>query len=217
MSDVVLQVSFSGLLLKGDGGEWISLLVFIVVIALSAVSSIVRARKQKKDLEREERPVSRPSAGYVRRQEVSRAVQEGQQLASRAIRPAQGSAGGREDLGRAKPRSIIRPSSALGTFVAEIKAEIKRAADEMQGRTPPTQCPAPAPEPQQPAKVALPAIESPPTQHFVRAKPQEEVDDLSEIVPEFSGPDDLRRAIVYYEIFGKAVSLRGPEDHLIGL
>ncbi len=208
MSDVVLQVSFSGLLLKGDAGEWISLLVFIVVIALSAVSSIVRARKQKKDLEPEERPVSRPSAGSVRRQEVSRTVQERQQL---AIRPAQGSAGGREDMGRAKPRSIIRSGGALGAFVAEIKAEIKRAADEMQGRTPP------APEPQQPAKIALPAVKSAPTQRFVRPKPQEVMDDLSEIVPQFSGPDDLKRAIVYYEILGKAVSLRGPEDHLIGL
>jgi len=212
MSDVVLQVSFSGLLLKGEGREWISLLVFIVVIALSAVSSIVRARKQKKDLQ-EQRSVPRPGEP----QGASRGARQPQELASRAIRPAQDSAGGREDLGRAKPRSIIRPGGALGAFVAEIKAEIKRAADEMQGRTPPTQRPVPAPEAQQPAKLAMPAVKSAPTQRLLRPKPQEKVDDLSKIVPQFSGPDDLRRAIVCYEILGKAVSLRGPEDHLIGL
>ena len=118
-------------------------------------------------------------------------------------------------MGRAKPRSIIRPGGALGAFVAEIKAEIKRAADEMQGRTPPTQRPALALEPQQPAKVAMPAVESPPPQRLVRPKPQEVMDDLSEIVPQFSGPDDLRRAIVYYEILGRPVSLRKPGSSLI--
>ncbi len=206
MSDVVLQASFSGLLLKGDAGEWISLLVFIVVIALSAVSSIARARKQKKDLQ-EQRPAEP--------QRPSRAPPQRQQLASRAIRPAQDSAGPRDDLGRAKPRSIIRPGGALGAFVAEIKAEIKRAADEMQGRTPPKQ--RPAPEPQKPATVAIPALESPPTQRFVRAIPQEEVDDLSDIVPQLSGPNDLKRAIVYCEILGKPVSLREPGSSVIGL
>jgi len=182
-----------------------------VVIALSAVSSIVKARKQKKDLQAP-RPVPRPAEP----QGASRGAVQRQQPASSAIRPAQDSAGRREDLGRAKPRSIIRPAGALGAFVAEIKAEIKRAADEMQGRTPPTQHAIPAPEPQKPAKVVMPAVESAPPQRFVRAMPQAKVDDLSEIVPQLSGPDDLRRAIVYCEILGRPVSLRKPGSSLIG-
>jgi len=211
MSNVVLQVSFSGLLLEGETGQWMSLLVFVIVIALSAVSSIVRARKQKKDMQEQ---TSAPRHGQ--RQGASRGGGQRQQLASRAIRPAQDSASGREDVGRAKPRSIIRPGGALGAFVAEIKAEIKRAADEMQGRTPPKQRPAPAPQPQQPAKVAMLPIDAPPPQRFLRAKPQEQVDDLSEIVPQLSGPDDLKRGILYYEILGKPVSLREPGSSVIG-
>lgn len=209
MSEFGLHCVFGGLLLKGEGGEWMSLLVFAVVIALSAVSSIVKARKQKKDMQAP-RPVPRPAEP----QGASRGAVQRQQPAGSAIRPAQDSARDREDLGRPKPRSIIRPAGALGAFVAEIKAEIKRAADEMQGRTPPTQHA--APELQQSAKVAIPPAKSAPPQRFVPAMPQEKVDDLSEIVPLLSGPDDLRRAIVYCEILGRPVSLRKPGSSLIG-
>ena len=217
MSEFGLYGVFGWLLLEGDESGWIQLLVIGVLVAMSALSGIVKSRKQRRELEREQRPASRPPARPAQRQDVSRAVQPQQRPAARPIVPEQGGETRQETPGRAKPQTIIRPGSALGAFVAEIKAEIKRAADEMQGRTPPTERPAPVPQPQQPAKVAMPAIESPPPKRFVRPKPQEEVDDLTEILPQFSGPDDLRRAIVYYEIIGKAVSLRGPEDHLIGL
>jgi len=214
VTDVISQVGLTGLLLEGDEAGWIQFLVIGVLVAMSALSGIVKSRKQRKDLEREETPVSTPPQRPVRRQEVSRALQE--RPARQAVQPLSPEQGGQMP-GRAKPRTIISPGSALGAFVAEIKAEIKRAADEMQGRTPPTQRPAPPPEPRQPAKVAMPAVKTAPPQRVVRAKYQEKADDLSEIVPEFSGPDDLRRAIVYYEILGKPVSLRGRTGHLIGL
>ncbi|MBN2271276.1 MAG: hypothetical protein JXN61_11720, partial [Sedimentisphaerales bacterium] len=44
-----------------------------------------------------------------------------------------------------------------------------------------------------------------------------QADGLPDILPAFSGPDDLRTAIIYYEILGKPLSLRGTSDHLIGL
>ena len=212
MSEVVLQVIFNRLLLESEESGWIQLLVFAVVIALSGLASIVKARKQKRSLREEEMPPTQP----VRRQAVTRPGQA-PAVAGRAG-SEQGDDAQREGPGRPMPQTILRPRGALGAFVAEIKAEIKRAADEMQGRIPPEQRSVPAPEPKEPAKVLpAPPVQTAGPQRFRAVKPKAELEYLPDIVPEFSRPDDLRRGILYYEILGKPVSLRGPSDHLIGL
>ena len=234
MSEPGLHSVFN-ILLEGDNSGWIQMLVFAVLIGASAVSSIVRSRKQKHDLEEpeEEMPARSPAAKELRRQEASRALQQRLQSdpaqspepsrafqerpESRPIRPEQREPARREEPGRPKPRTIIRPGSALGAFVAEIKAEINRAGDQMQGiKTPQTSLP--VVKAQEPAKAfPTPPVESARTQRFVRQEPKPEADDLIDILPDFSGPDDLRRAIIYYEILGKPLSIRGRTDHLIGL
>ena len=40
---------------------------------------------------------------------------------------------------------------------------------------------------------------------------------LAEILLDYSDPDELKRAILHYEILGRPVSLRGPSEHIIGL
>jgi hypothetical protein len=40
---------------------------------------------------------------------------------------------------------------------------------------------------------------------------------LSEILMDYSDPDDLKRAILHYEILGRPLSLRDPSGHIIGL
>ena len=45
--------------------------------------------------------------------------------------------------------------------------------------------------------------------------PQEKY--LSEILSDYENPENLRRAILHYEILGKPLSLREPGEHIIGL
>jgi len=213
MSEFGIYGVFDRLLLGEQNSGWIQMLVFAVLIGLSAVSSFIKSRKQKRDLERQERPVSRPPQRPVRRQEISSIAQERPDTAP--VYPGQGRENQPQAPRQSRPRTIIRPGSALGAFVAEIKAEIKRAGEEMQGIKIPPQ--SPTPEHKEPVKVLSPLVETAPPQRLARPIPQEEVEHLSEIAPEFSGPDDLRRAIVYYEILGKPLSIRGRTDHLIGL
>jgi len=40
---------------------------------------------------------------------------------------------------------------------------------------------------------------------------------LAEILLDYSDPDDLKRAILHYEILGRPLSLRDPSAHIIGL
>jgi hypothetical protein len=217
MSDVVLQLNFTGLLLEGDENGWIQLLVLGVLFGFSVLSGIVRSRKQRRNLEREERPVSTPPAIPLRRQKTSRTAQE--MPAAGPLPPEQSGETRPEPPGRAKPRTIIRPGSALGAFVAEIKAEIKRASEEMQGISIPPEGPVPTHKPKRPAAAppAAPPLQDAPAHPLLRETAPAEPDDLPDILPAFSGPDDLRTAIIYYEILGKPLSLRGTSDHLIGL
>jgi hypothetical protein len=46
-------------------------------------------------------------------------------------------------------------------------------------------------------------------------KPQAQY--LSKILLDYSEPDELKRAILHYEILGRPLSLRGPAGHIIGL
>ncbi len=89
MSESGLHSVFD-MLLKGEESGWIQMLIFAVLIGASAVSSIVRSRKQKRDLEEveeEEMPARKVPAQQLRRQEPSRAMQ--QRPESRPIRPDQ--------------------------------------------------------------------------------------------------------------------------------
>jgi hypothetical protein len=67
--------------------------------------------------------------------------------------------------------------------------------------------PAPPPRPMQP-RIEPAALKSP-------AQPATPAKAVA-ILPELEEPEALRRAILYYEILGKPVSLRTPRDPLIG-
>ena len=195
-------------LLEGDESGWMKMLVFAVVIGLSVVSSIAKSRKQKRSFEEGESPAPRPGPP-ARRQVPSRAVQE--RPGDQAVRPYQTAEPRREEApGRgARPRTIISPGSALSAFVSEIKKEIKRAADEARGiKAPPPRAIAAA-EPPRPAQVARPMPEPDEPTGFIEGMAREpEMDEFSDFSPDFSDPDDLKRAVLYYEILGKPVSMR---------
>jgi hypothetical protein len=214
------------------------MLIFAVIIGISAISRLATQRKQKRHLERQEDLRRRPAqpAGpqvsartvqqrpAVQRESQPRPSMQRQGQASPSMqsetRPGPGveQQPQQEPAGRAKPRTIIRPGSALSAFVAEIKQEIQRAAQEMQGAPPATPAPAAKPQAPKPAKLPKPVGEAvQPKPSVLRRTAHEELGTWPVRLPELSGPEDLKRAILYYEILGKPVSMRGPGDQLIGL
>jgi len=61
----------------------------------------------------------------------------------------------------------------------------------------------------QPAVEELPQLISKPVE---RPEPELAIESLLD----YADPDELRRAILHYEILGKPLSLRGPGEHVIG-
>lgn len=197
------MANLNRLLLEGDESGWMQMLVYAVIFGLMAVSQIVKSRKQKRRFEEEEAaPRPAPPAG---RQGPSRVVQ--QRPADQPVRRSDDAPEPRRETPvGTRPRTIIRPGSALSAFVADIKAEIRRAAEEMQGVNAPPPWAIAEPEPPQ---VARPMPEPDEPKCFIEGMaPEPKMDEFSGIVPEFSDPDDLKRAVLYYEILGKPISMR---------
>lgn len=79
----------------------------------------------------------------------------------------------------------------------------------------PTEMPKPQAPKKPPTVKPVPVVEAPrPVQTH---KPVTEEEFPTALLMDTSDPDELRRAILYYEILGKPVSLRDSPEHFIGL
>jgi hypothetical protein len=195
MIDSVLQGVFGSLLLQGEDSGWMQLLVFVVVGVFYALGGIIKARKRKGRIEEEDESAGEPAPPEPRREPL------------RAIGwPKQPQAG------------ALRPKSVLETFVEEITraAHVEVQAPRPQKPPPPARTPRIETEilelPKKRTGEAIAAIQPKPL--AVQAKQQSQADDLPVITPEFASTDDLARAVLDYEIFGKPLSLRDPAEDI---
>jgi hypothetical protein len=195
MIDSVLQGVFGSLLLEGEDGGWMQLLVFVVVGVLYALGGIIKARKRKGGVADQDESPGEPAAPETRREPL------------RAIaRPKQ-------PQGSTVPRK-----SVLQTFVEEITRAAQLEVQAPRPQNPPPVARTPRIEtqvvklPRKPTGEAIAAIQ--PKRLAVEAKQQAQADDLPAITPEFASTDDLARAVLDYEIFGKPLSLRDPAEDI---
>ena len=195
MIDSVLQGVFGSLILEGEDGGWMQLLVFVVVAVFYALGGIIKARKRKGGVEEEDESPGEPASPEPQREPL------------RAIgRPKQQQAG------------AARRKSVLETFVQEITraAQVEVQAPRPQKPPPPARTPRIETEiaelPKKPKGHGIAAIQ--PKSVAAEAKEQAQAGDLQVITPELASTDDLARAVLDYEIFGKPVSLRDPAEDI---
>ncbi|MHC4425973.1 MAG: hypothetical protein ACYSYV_07755 [Planctomycetota bacterium] len=211
MSDLLAQIIVAR---SEDGESWMNVLVVVVLAAFWIIGGIVKARTKKPEGQDEEQlprtPVRRPPA---------RSMGPREQLLSRPHRPP----------GPAqRPQHRPGTQQARATFADLRAAARKFAAEAEQAFQVPTAEPTPAPKQAVPRPQVQPDIQELP--EFAK-KPVKGLDDkrlarparlapaeyLSELGLDFADPDELRRAILHYEILGKPLSLRDPSASVIGL
>jgi len=213
-----------------DPDGWMSILVLVLVAAVYGIGAILKVKKGKEEQEQAEEEQGRklqrkPEGGrglleqFVR--EIQRAVDPTQE---RESRPTAQQAG----------RKTARPQPA--PTVRKYAAEAKQAG-RVQTTTPPAKYKRPGLELSIPAPQVQPdfeelselqtGIETLPeyTTKSVEAllgkrKGMAKVPEskyLSEVLANFTDPEDLRMAILHYEILGRPLSLRDPSGQIIGL
>jgi len=196
MGELILQAVSGNLLLEGEDGGWMQLLVFVVVGVLYALGGIIKARKRKGGVEEEDESPGEPASPEPQREPL------------RAI------GWPKQPQGSTVPRK-----SVLQTFVEEITraAQVEVQAPRPQkpppvARTPRIETQVLVELPKKRTGEAIAAIQ--PKRLAVEAKEQAQADDLQVIAPELASTDDLARAVLDYEIFGKPVSLRDPAQDI---
>ena len=174
-----------------------NILVIVVVAVMYGLGSIIKAKGKKAQGQQGEKqltrgPTHKPATGG--RGVLEQFFNELRSLAE----PTQG----RESrpIGQPASQKIARPQPAVRKY-----AEAKQAG-QVQLTTRPA-------EPEFTGKT----VEGLAGKRMDRAAEVPESKYLSEVLLDFTDPDDLRIAILHYEILGRPLSLRDPSGQIIGL
>lgn len=213
-----------------DPDGWMSILVIVLMAAVYGIATILKAKKGEKEQEQAEeeqyrKPQRKPEGGMGLLEQFVREIR-------RAVDPTQE----RESRPTAQPagRKTARPQPA--STVRKYAAEAKQAG-RPKSITPPAKHKRPGLELSIPAAQAQPDFEElPELQTGIEALPESttkavkglvgkrkgmaefpESKYLSEILVDFTDPEDLRMAILHCEILGRPLSLRDPSGQIIGL
>ncbi len=214
-----------------DPDSWMSILVLVLVAAVYGIGTILKAKKGKNEQEQAEeehgrKPQRKPEGGRGVLEQFVREIQ-------RAFEPIEDR--DRESRPTAQPagRKTARPQPAptVRKYAAEAKqvTRPKTISPPAKHKRPGLELSIPAPQ-VQPDFEELPelqtGIEDLPDfttkaveRSLGKRKGMAEVPKskyLSEVLADFTDPEDLRMAILHYEILGRPLSLRDPSGQIIG-
>lgn len=190
-----------------DVEGWMNLLFVIVVAVFWVLGGILKAKSKKPEQRQRTGPPQRP----VRRPQA-RGVQASRQ-AGEQPRPHPATASQRPQYA---PGS--KPPAGETVFSHPLFRNLAAQIERATGMKIPTEVPKPQ-APKKPPKPLtekfVPAVKA--AQPLEIKKPVDVTDFSGTLLLDTSDPNDLRRAILYYEILGKPVSLRDSSDPVIGL
>jgi hypothetical protein len=212
MNDLLLQIILARR--NDDAESWMNILFVVVLAIFWLVGGIIKAKANKSQIGSKDnlprKPLRKPPLH-------SREARE--QMLKRLERPADSAQSQQPHPATQKPRMKF---SDLQAAVRKFAIEAEKA---FQGdtREPVREIKPQLTEPQ--IKAEKPKVTEPTTTTIMglqdkRASEPAQIPEseyLAELLMDYSDPDELRRAILHYEILGKPLSLRNPSDESIGL
>jgi hypothetical protein len=193
-----------------DAEGWMNILIVVVLAVFWAIGGIIKAKANKPGAKDEQTPLKPARKPPVHSREAR------EQMLRRLQRPA-GSAQGQSQ----KPRPATQQPRMK---FADLQAAVRKFAAEAEQAFQP-QSEKPAPEPELPltdpqvkperVKTTEPVSKTLKGLKDKQASEPEQIPEseyLSELLTDYADPEELRRAILHYEILGKPLSLRDPSE-----
>jgi len=211
---------------RGDEG-WMNILVLVVLAAVYGIGALIKAKgKQSEDQAQQQqtrKPQQKPSAG-------------GGGILGQLFREIQQAAEGKP-VQETRPSSqtarqqTIRPQAAVRKYAAQAKQSNRvQSTAPAKPKRPGLESSKPAPQVQPDFEIlseldtgtqSLPEYTTNVAGLAGKRKrmPVEAAGSiyLSEVLSDYEDPDDLKRAILHYEILGKPLALRDSSRDIIGL
>ncbi|MGD8787198.1 MAG: hypothetical protein PVJ60_07225 [Phycisphaerales bacterium] len=174
---------------RGDGIEgWMDILILVFFAVVYGLGAILKSRKKKEKEDARKLSPQKPAQKPAKKGLIEQIVSEIQN----AVQEAQ--------QGQ-KQKPAVKAASQTQVAARKYAAQTKQATQT---------------KPAQPSKpkssFAAPQVQ--PT-FIVDKIPESKY--LSEVLMDYADPDELRRAILHYEILGRPLALRDPPGQLIGL
>jgi hypothetical protein len=201
MGELLAQI----VLLAARGDEdigWVQILVFVVVVVIYALGSIIKAKANKIEQGEQEQMPGKPGG-------KSPGVR-GRLLARGRVKP---SPTGRRQMPQAgQPRRrMTRPRPVAQRAVPEMEQAL-----EYPTPTPSLAAELGVPAPLKEAdKLISKSVERLEDEEVGAAAQIARTGYLAEILSDYADSEEIRRAILHYEILGKPLSLRSPSERII--
>jgi len=177
---------------KNDGfKDWIQIVVFVAMIAVYLLSGILKSKTKKKEPETGEEKPQRPHpAGPMQQPQYRQTAERGKiSWLQSAVQKIAVKAEKSAYNPAIKPKEPI-PTETIQSNTVNFPVLTSEPIVKMQD------------------KLVIPSISSETSKTITYV-----ADDLLDV----SDPEALRRAILHYEILGKPLSLRGPDEKIIGI
>ncbi|MHC4573792.1 MAG: hypothetical protein ACYS76_06625 [Planctomycetota bacterium] len=203
MSEFLIGIIAAGQARNDDGVGWMQILIFVVVAVVYALLNILRSRSSKLEQEERERLTRKPP-----------------RKPPRPRRPQPRVPAVREPVPEYRPqrkpvrRTVARPEVLVGRGAArKVRAVALPTLEPLEMEAEKL---APAVPLEEPRELISPTMQKVEERHPAGPGEMLEPDYLSEIIMDYADPDELRRAILHYEILGRPLSLREPREQSLG-
>lgn len=204
MSELLAQIILAG---RSDDAEgWMNILIVVVLAVFWAIGGIIKAKANKTGAPGEQPP------GKPARKPPLHSKDAREQMLRRLQRPADSEQGQRQQPRPAakQPRMKFADlQAAVRKFAVEAEQAFQPQSDKKTPAIKPVLT-----EPQKPPKAAEPTEPIGKTVNRLQDKlvsqPEQmpESEYLSELLTDYADPEEVRRAILHYEILGKPLSMR---------
>jgi len=206
-----------------DGKSWTNILFIVGLAIFWVISGILKARANKTKQKGEEQLPRKPGLAPSDRAGVAKPKAVRKTPYEQVQRPTGRTPYRREPQPQIQPprRKIARPQPVVQMFVAKKEQAAPLRTIELL-EEPELPQPTPQVKPELPELQELPEFTSKTAKELGDMRvgmPAETARAryLAEILLDYADPDDLKRAILHYEILGRPLSLRDPSAHIIGL
>ena len=192
---------------KRDADQWMQVLVFVVIAAVYAVGAILKAKSAKREQEEQQGGLGSQSKARPRVRSIQKQMPMSRAQAARPVQAKQN-----QPFARPQPRIIPRPRPTPEKPLAPaVRGHLGRPKMQEVPGIPPLIM---LEEPLEPiAEPSLKPVFRKPSAHAEAPPPVY----ISELLADSPDIDELRKAILYYEILGRPVSLRKSSQDIIGL
>jgi hypothetical protein len=213
MNEVLAQIILASR--KGNNENWMKVLFPVFLAIFWAISAIAKKKAKKSEEEKTGvkqlsiKPGGKPASGTTKEgpfQKIRRAI-EAEVQKQRELQTQQQA-----------QRKVVRPQPAARKVVpkTESAARISASKPAVEARSAQL-TPQVGPEIQELPEFTVKAFKKLKDKHISTPSEIPQAKHLAEILSDYSDPDELKRAILHYEILGRPIALRGSSGSVIGL